>query len=55
LELASRISSRSDGDRGRRLPGVPVLVLLGPALLLIALMLFIASAIERRRAGPDAD
>jgi hypothetical protein len=33
----------------------PVLVLLGPALLLIALMLFVASAIERRRAGPGAD
>jgi len=33
----------------------PVLMLLGPALLLIALMLVVASAIERRRAGPTAD
>jgi hypothetical protein len=33
----------------------PILVLLGPALLLIALMLFVGAAIERRRAGPAAD
>ena len=33
----------------------PVLMLLGPALLLIALMLVVGSAIERRRAGPAAD
>jgi len=33
----------------------PILVLLGPALLLIALMLFVGAAVERRRAGPAAD
>ena len=33
----------------------PILVLLGPALLLLALMLFVGAAIERRRAGPAAD
>jgi len=33
----------------------PILVLLGPALLLIALMLLVGAAIERRRAGPAAD
>jgi hypothetical protein len=33
----------------------PILVLLGPALLLIAMMLLVGAAIERRRAGPAAD
>jgi len=33
----------------------PILVLLGPALLLIALMLLVGAAIEGRRAGPAAD